>query len=138
MSSTGSSTAYAGTTGTPAVTAISRAASLRPICSITRRRGADELDPGRLHGARERGPLGEEAVARVDRRGAGRAGGGDDLVDVEVAADAHRVVGLADVRGAVVEVGVDRDAAHAEGAAAADHPQRDLAAVGDEDGLDHG
>ena len=45
MSSTGSSTAYAGTTGTPALTAISRAASLRPICSITAAEGPTSLIP---------------------------------------------------------------------------------------------
>ena len=41
---------------------------------------------------------------------------------------------LATVRRGAVDVGVDRDAAQPEGAAGADHAERDLAAVGDEDG----
>ena len=43
----------------------SRAASLRPICSITAARRAHQLDPGVLEGLGERGALGQEAVAGV-------------------------------------------------------------------------
>jgi hypothetical protein len=94
---------------------------------------ADQLEAGRLDGARELGALGEEAVPGVDRVGVGGPGGGDHLVDREVAADPDGVVGLAHVRRLPVEVGVDRDAAQARRAAPADDPQRDLAAVGDQD-----
>jgi hypothetical protein len=74
----------------------------------------------------------------VDRVGAGSPRGGNDGVDVEVTGDVERVVGLAHVRGLAVELGEDRDAAHAELPAGVDHPQRDLAAVGDQEGVDHG
>ena len=74
-----------GTTGTPAATAISRAASLRPICSITSADGPTSVSPACLERLGEGGPLGQEAVAGVDRLRAGVAGGGDDRVDVEVA-----------------------------------------------------
>ena len=53
---------------------------------------------------RERGVLGQEAVARVDRLGAGRRGRREDRVDPQVAlggrprADAHGLVGRPDVR----------------------------------------
>ena len=75
---------------------------------------ADQLEPGGLDGAGERGALGQEAVAGVDGVGAGGLRGGDHLVDVEVAPDPDGVVGLAHVRRLPVEVGVDRDAAQAE------------------------
>ena len=88
------------------------------------------------------GVLGEKAVARVDRVGAGDLGGGDDRRDVEVAlrraarADAHRLVGEAHVERARVGLGVHGDGADAELAARADDAQRDLAAVRDEDLLE--
>ena len=49
------------------------------------RRRADEDDPGLLAGARERGVLGEEAVAGVDRLGARLLRDLEDLVDLQVA-----------------------------------------------------
>ena len=71
-----------------------------------------------------------------------RTRGGDDRVDVEVAlprrgrADADRDVGLGDVAGAGVGVAEHRDRADAHGAQRADHPHRDLAAVGDQNGIE--
>ncbi len=52
-------------------------------------------------------------------------------------ADAHVVVGEADVQRLAVGLAVDRDRLHAELAAGPDDPQGDLAAVGDEDLLEH-
>jgi hypothetical protein len=100
--------------------------------------GTDQRDAGVLEGAGERGALGEEAVSGVHRVGTAVARGGDDLVDVEVAGDPDRGVGLAGVRCGRVDVGVDRDRVDAEVAGGADHPQGDLAAVGDEQRLHHG
>ena len=97
--------------------------------------GADQGDAGLGQRPGERRPLGEEAVAGVDEAGAGLAGGGDDLVDVEVGLHPHGVVGLAHVQRAGVEVGVDRDRAPAQAAGGADHAAGDLAAVGDEEGV---
>ena len=52
-------------------------------------------------------------------------------------ADPHGDVGLAHVARTGVGVGVDGDRADAQAAQRADDPDGDLAAVGDEDGLEH-
>ena len=85
--------------------------------------------------------LREEPVAGMHRLRAGAPRRGDDGVDVEVALpcrrrpDAHRDVGLGDVAGAGVGVAEDRDRADAHRAQRADDPHRDLAAVGDQNGV---
>ena len=93
-------------------------------------------DPGQPGGGdlgRERGVLREEAVARVDRLGAGRQRGGDDRRAVEVAlSQADGLVGLGHERGVHVGVGVDRHAPQAHRARRAEDPAGDLASVGDE------
>jgi hypothetical protein len=101
--------------------------------------GPDEQHAALLHDLGELGPLRQEAVAGVDRVGAGQLGGGDDVLDVEVAlgglagADAHGLVGEADVQGVLVGGRVHGDGLQAELAARADDPQGDLPAVGDQD-----
>ena len=60
-----------GTIGTPAACISSRALVLEPIASIALRGRADEDDARLVARAREGGVLGEEAVAGVDRLGAG-------------------------------------------------------------------
>ena len=77
---------------------------------------------------------------RVDLRLAGDV---EDLVDVEVAlggcgrAEQVGLVSETDVRGVAIHLGVDRDRAHAQLLAGADHADGDLAAVGDQDGVEH-
>ena len=99
---------------------------------------ADEDDAGLAAGAGEARVLGEEPVAGVHGLRAGRQGGLDDAGGVEVAlgggrrADVHGLVGEAHVRGIGVGVGVHGDRVDAEASQRADHPHRDLAAVGDE------
>ena len=63
---------------------------LRPHRVDRLRRRADEDDPGLSAGAGEVGVLGEEAVAGVDRFGAGLLRRRDDLPDVEIALGRHR------------------------------------------------
>ena len=89
----------------------------------------------RLDGLGEAGVLGQEAVAGVDGVGPGGEGGRDDGVGVEVAAvgQAHRLVGVGDVRRSGVGVDVHGDAAQAHRPCRAEHPSGDLAPVGDED-----
>src|SRR5262249_11630673 len=103
-------------------------------------------DPGQLAlgtDLRELGVLGQEAVAGVDRVGAGDLGGADDRWDVEVAlarrrrADAHRLIGELDVERARVGGRVDRDRLEPHLAQRADHAECDLAAVGYQDLLEH-
>ena len=111
-----------------------------PLDHVGRR--ADERQAGVRAGAGERGVLGQEAVAGVDGLRAGAAGGVDQRGDREVGlgrgggADPQRDVGGADVRRLAVGVRVDGDRAQAERAGGADHAQRDLPAVGDEDGVE--
>ena len=75
---------------------------------------ADQRDAGLLERLGERGPLGEEAVAGMDRVGAGGPGGRDDGVDVEVALDPDRLVGGAARAARRVEVGEHRDRGDAQ------------------------
>ena len=61
-----------------------RAWSLRPITSITSAGGPDEDQSGVRHRAGERSTLGQEAVAGVDRLGAGLLAGAQQSVDRQV------------------------------------------------------
>ena len=105
---------------------------------------ADEDEAGLLDALGEVGVLRQEAVAGVDGFGVGDLGRGDDRRYVEVAqagrggADAHRLVGEAHVLGVGVGLGMDGDGLDAELAAGAQDAQGDLAAVGNEDLLEHG
>ncbi len=92
---------------------------------------------GRLDRSGELSPLGQEAVAGVDRIRPGRHRRRDHLLDVEVAVDLHGLVGRPHVRRFVVDGGEHRDGADAEPTAGRDDAQRDLAAVRDEDRVDH-
>jgi len=95
----------------------------------------DDLHEGRV--------FRQEAVAGMNRLGAGDLAGRDDRGEVQVAlprrrrADAHGLVGHADVHRVGVGGRMDGDGPDAHLAAGADHPQRDLAAVGDEDLVEH-
>src|SRR5204863_7087082 len=89
------------------------------------------------------GVLREEAIAGMDRLGAGDLGGADDGRDVQVRflgrrrADAHRLIGELDVQRVGVGQRVHRHRLDAKLAAGADHAQRDLAAVRDQNALEH-
>ena len=116
-------------------------AGLDLVAEVLDRRGrrADPDQAGVDDGLGEVGVLGEEAVAGVHRVGAGLLGDRDDLVDVEVgvgrgrAAERVGLVGQPDEQRVAVGVGVDRHAADPGVLAGADHADRDLAAVGDQD-----
>ena len=103
----------------------------------------DEHDAGRLQRARECLALGEKAVARMHRLRAGLLAGGDDLVDQQIAlgrsrrADMHRLVRHLDMQRVAVGVGIDRDCRDPHLAGCLDDPAGDLAAIGDQDALEH-
>ena len=105
--------------------------------------GTDEADVARLADFGEVGALGQEAVAGMDRVGAGDFGGADDRRHVQIAvgaarrADADVLVGKAHVQRVLVGFRIHRDGLDAELAAREDHAQRDLSAVGDQDFLEH-
>ena len=106
-------------------------------------RGHRRPDPRQariLHGGGEFGVLREESVAGMDGVGTRRAGGGDQLLGIQVpggAVQPHPGVGLGDVRGGGVGIGVDGDGADAEAPAGGEHPPGDLTAVGNQDSRDH-
>ena len=68
---------------------------------------------------------------------------GDHGIDIQVAggggpgADAHGLVGEADMQGVLVGIGVDGDCGYSHVAAGAHHPNGDLAPVGYEDFVKH-
>ena len=87
--------------------------------------------------------LGQEAVARMDRVGAGDLAGGDQRRDVEIAvagrrrADADALVGEPHMHRVGIGGRMHRDGRDAELLAGAQDAQRDLAAVGDQDLVEH-
>ena len=108
-----------------------------------RRRRADPDEAGLLDGARERGVLGEEAVAGMDRLGA-RAGRRleqllDDQVGLRggVAAEGERLVGVERMRREPVDVGIDGDRRDVHVAQRPEDAESDLSAVGYEDFGEH-
>jgi len=88
--------------------------------------------------------LAEETVARVDRLGAGLLRGRDDLVTDKIALahrrwpDVHRRIRHAHMQRLGIRIGIDRDRADPKVARRPNDPARNLAAVGDEEGSDHG
>jgi hypothetical protein len=107
------------------------------------RRRADERDLAIPTHFREVRVLGEEAVAGVDRIGAGDFGGGNDALDPQVAVgarrwtDAHRAIGVLEPRAVLVGDGVDAHGLDAETLRGADDAKGNLAAVGDQDSIEH-
>ena len=131
-----------GTTGTPNADTAALAAILSPIVSIAATGGPMNAMPGSLQRGGELRVLREESVAGVDGLRAGAAHGVEDRVDRQVAlpggrrADPDRDVGLGDVPGVRVGVAEHRDRANSHGPQRADDPHRDLAAVGDQNGIE--
>ena len=74
-----------GTIGTPASFISSRARVFEPIASMASAGGPMKTMPGLVAGAREGGVLGQEAVAGMDRLGAGLLRDLEDLLDDQVA-----------------------------------------------------
>ncbi len=103
---------------------------------------AEEDQPGLFDGAGELGVLREEAVARVDRLGAAGLGRLDQLVDAQVAlgrlgaAQVDADIGFASMARAGVDGAVHRNGGQAHGLGGAHHAAGDLAAVGDQQGID--
>src|SRR6185295_16410995 len=104
---------------------------------------ADEGDVVRGQDLGKARVLGQEAVTRMDRVGAGDLAGCDQGRDVEIAVaggrrtDAHALVGEPHMHGVGVGGRVDGDGRDAEFLGGAQNPQRDLAPIGDEDFVEH-
>ena len=107
------------------------------------RRRADEGEAVRLDRFGEAGVLGQEAVAGMDGVDAGDGRGRQDGRDVEIAvarrrrADADRFVGQPHMHGVAVGGRMHRHGLDAHLAAGAMDAERDLAAVGDQDLVEH-
>ena len=121
------------------VVADGQIARLRLVAEQLQRpdRGPHEGDPLLRAAARERRVLGQEAVARMHGVAIGRLGRFDDRLDVEVAARAGarqrpRLVRPANVQRRRVVGRVDRHRGNPQLARGAHDPDRDLAAVRDE------
>ena len=107
------------------------------------RRRPDELDVAGFADLGEVGALGQEPVPGMNRVGAGDLGRAQHRRHVEIAVgtarrtDAHVLVGEPDVQRVLVGFRIHRDGLDAQLAAGANHPQRDLPPVGDQDFLEH-
>ena len=105
--------------------------------------GADEDDSRLGERMREGRALREKAVAWVDGLGAGLEASGDDLVDCEIGLGRRRrpdgdgLVRHLDVQRFLVGFGIDGDRPDAHAARRLDDATGDLAAVGDQDCLEH-
>ena len=105
--------------------------------------GADEGDTGALERDRKCLTFGQEPIPGMDRLRAGRPTGFDDLVDLQVAlggrrrADGDGFICHFDVQGVSVGVGIDRDGRNAHPARGLDDAARDLAAIGNQNALEH-
>ncbi len=93
------------------------------------RRRPDEDEPCRFDRFGEVRVLGQEAVPRVDRVGAGLLGRADVLLGIEVAADLDGLVGRARVQRVLVVRGGDGDRGDPELAGRPEDTDRDLAAI---------
>ena len=133
-----------GSIGTPAFFIARRARALSPISRMTFGSGPMNLMWHASHTSARYALSDEEAVARMDGVGARDFGGADDRRHVEIAVEAPRrpdadvLVGEPHVQRVLVGLRVDRHRLDAQLAARADDAKRDLAAVGDQDFLEHG
>ena len=105
--------------------------------------GADEDDARLSERVGESRALGQEPITRMERLGARRLAGRDDLVDDEVGlrrrgrADGDRLIGHFDMQCVLVGFGIDGDGLDAHAARGLDHPAGDFAAIGDQNFLEH-
>ena len=132
-----------GTTGMPSRFAVRLASILSPmmrICSGFGPMKCTLCSPQDFGKARV---LGEETVAGMHRIGAGDLHGGEQGRHVEIAVarrrrpDADALVGKAHMHRVGVGGGVHRHGGDAQLLAGAQYAQRDLAAVGDQDFVEH-
>jgi len=104
--------------------------------------GPDEDDVVLLDDLGEARVLAKEAVARVDGVRAADFGGGDDRGHVEIGvgggwrADAHRLIGEADVHGIGIRGRMHRHRLDTHFVARAMNAQRNLATIGDQQFFD--
>ncbi len=105
--------------------------------------GSDEDDARGSQRAGESRALGKKAVARMHRFGPARFAGLDDLVDHQIALrrrrrpDGDRGIRHFDMQRVAVGFGIDRNGLYPHAACGLDGPAGDLAAIGNQDALEH-
>src|SRR5262249_34138290 len=105
--------------------------------------GPDEHDAGFGQRGCEGFPFGKKAIARMDRRRAAGLGGRDDLFDVEIAlrsgrrTDGDRFIGHLDMERIAIGVRINCDRRNTHATRRLDDPAGDLAAIGNQDSLEH-
>ncbi len=111
---------------------------LSPIASMALTFGPTKTMPASSSARANAGVLREEAIAGMDRLGAGRLGSRDDLADVEIGlrglsgADRHGLVGHVDMQRVAVGVGIDGHGLDPEPPRGPDDAAGDLAPIGDQ------
>ena len=104
----------------------------------------NERDPRRLQRLGETRVLGQEAVAWMDRLGAGLLGGLDNLVHHEIGLggrrrpDRHGLIGHPYMHRVAIRLGIDRHRLDAHAPCGLHDTAGDLAAIGDENFIEHG
>ena len=132
-----------GTVDTLALAAAFLLSILSPMAAMALGFGPMNTTPAFASAIGERLALREEPVARMHRLGAGLLAGLDDLLDDQIRLrrrrrpDGHRLVRHLHVQRVAVGLRVDRHRADAELARAFDDAAGDLAAVGDQDLVEH-
>ena len=127
----------------PSFFAVRLASILSPISADVFGLRADELHAVLGQDFGKARILGEKSVAGMHGIGAGDLAGRQDGGDVEIAvlrggrADADALVGKPHMHGVRVGGRMHRHGRDAELLAGAQHPQRDLAAIGDQDLIEH-
>ena len=116
---------------------------LSPIASMALGLGPMKTMLRRGERMSERRALGKKPVARMDRLGAGRLAGVNDLVDHQIGLSrggrpyGDRLIGHFDMERVLIGFRIDGDRLDAHAARGLDDAAGDLATVGDEDLLEH-
>src|SRR5574337_109907 len=106
-------------------------------------RGADEYDARLLAAPRELAVLGEKTITRMNRFGACLLCGGENAIHVEVRlgrpgrADVHGFIRHLHVQCVPIRIGIHRDGGNAQALEGTNDATSYLAAIGDEDFLEH-
>ena len=104
---------------------------------------ADKNDAGLGECGRESRPLGQKAIAGMHGLSAALPTSGDDLCNVEIALrrrrrpDCDRRIGHLDMQRIAVRIGIDRNCRYTHAPRGLDNAAGDLAAIGNQDPLEH-
>ena len=116
---------------------------LSPMAAMAAALGPMKTMPALFERLGKGGALGQKAVARMHRLRAAFLAGGDDILDHQIALrgrrrpDRDRRIRHLDMQRVAVGVGIDRDRFNAHAPGGLDDPAGDLAAIGNQDALEH-